>query len=278
MPRCISPLRKGWVLGALFVVSMLGFASTASAQFDRGTISGTIKDASGGVVPGVTVTATSVQTQTPTVAVTDATGFYTFPNLRPGVYVVNAELQGFKKIVRENVQLDASASVVDRLRARDRCHHRAGDGHRRDPAAAVRRDDPQGRRLEGHRAAVLLGAQPHRRGQPQARRGGRVVQHARLRRSRQRRLQHQRQPQRREQHHRRRRDGRAHPVDGRDHRHSERRCHSGSAGPDGELHAGVRPQQRRADPVRHQERQQPLQRQRVVLLPGRLAQRQQLVP
>ena len=83
MPRCISRLGEGWVLGALLVVSMLGFASTASAQFDRGTISGTIKDASGGVVPGVTVTATSVQTQTPTVAVTDATGFYTFPNLRP---------------------------------------------------------------------------------------------------------------------------------------------------------------------------------------------------
>ena len=103
---------KGWVLGALFVVSMLGFASTASAQFDRGTISGTIKDASGGVVPGVTVTATSVQTQTPTVAVTDATGFYTFPNLRPGLYVVNAELEGFKKIVRENVQLDAGGALT----------------------------------------------------------------------------------------------------------------------------------------------------------------------
>ena len=72
MPRSISPLRKGWVLGALLVVSMLGFASTASAQFDRGTISGTIKDASGGVVPGVTVTATSVQTQIPTVTVSDA--------------------------------------------------------------------------------------------------------------------------------------------------------------------------------------------------------------
>ena len=111
MLRCISRLGQRGVLGALFVVSMLGFASTASAQFDRGTISGTIKDASGGVVPGVTVTATSVQTQTPTVAVTDATGYYTFPNLRPGAYVVNAELEGFKKIVRENLQLDAGSAL-----------------------------------------------------------------------------------------------------------------------------------------------------------------------
>jgi Carboxypeptidase regulatory-like domain len=112
MLRCISRLGQGWVLGASLVVSMLGFASTATAQFDRGSISGTIKDASGGVVPGVTVTATSVQTQTPTVAVTDATGFYTFPNLRPGQYVVNAELEGFKKIVRENLQLDAGGALT----------------------------------------------------------------------------------------------------------------------------------------------------------------------
>ena len=88
MPRCYSRLVERWVLGALLVVSMLGFASTASAQFDRGSISGTIKDASGGVVPGVTVTATSAQTQTATVAVTDASGFYTFPALRPGLYGV----------------------------------------------------------------------------------------------------------------------------------------------------------------------------------------------
>ena len=112
MPRCNSRLGRRWALGALFVVSMLGFAPTASAQFDRGTISGTIKDASGAVVPGVTVTATSVQTQTPTVAVTDATGFYTFPNLRPGQYAVNAELEGFKKVVRENVQLDAGGGLT----------------------------------------------------------------------------------------------------------------------------------------------------------------------
>ena len=112
MSRRFSRLSERWVLGALLVVSMLGFASTASAQFDRGTISGTLKDASGGVVPGVTVTATSVQTQTPTVAVTDATGFYTFPNLRPGQYIVSAELQGFKKVVRENLQLDAGGALT----------------------------------------------------------------------------------------------------------------------------------------------------------------------
>jgi hypothetical protein len=90
---------------------MLVFASPASAQFERGTISGTVKDASGGVVPGVTLTATNLATQTPTVAVTDATGYYTFPNLRPGQYTVSAELEGFKKAVRENLQLDAAGAL-----------------------------------------------------------------------------------------------------------------------------------------------------------------------
>ena len=112
MPRCFSRLATRWVLGALTAVSVLAFASTADAQFERGTISGTIKDSSGGVVPGVTVTAVSVATQTPTVAVSDATGFYTFPNLRPGQFVVSAELEGFKKAVRENLQLDAGGSLT----------------------------------------------------------------------------------------------------------------------------------------------------------------------
>jgi hypothetical protein len=112
MPRSTSRLVSRWALGALAAVAMLVSASTAFAQFDRGQISGTIKDASGGVVPGVTVTATSVTTQTPTVAVTDATGFYTFPNLRPGQYTVSAELSGFKKVVRESLQLDAGGALT----------------------------------------------------------------------------------------------------------------------------------------------------------------------
>ena len=112
MPRCYPRLATRWVLGALTAVSMLVFASTASAQFERGTISGTVKDASGGVVPGVTLTATNLATQTPTVAVSDATGYYTFPNLRPGQYTLSAELEGFKKSVRESLQLDAAGALT----------------------------------------------------------------------------------------------------------------------------------------------------------------------
>ena len=85
-------------------------ALPAAAQFDRGQISGTIKDAQGAVVPGVTVTVTNLNTQAPQTAVTDATGFYTFSNLTPGKYDVSAELTGFKKVQRQNVTLDAASS------------------------------------------------------------------------------------------------------------------------------------------------------------------------
>ena len=85
-------------------------ALPAAAQFDRGQISGTIKDAQGAVVPGVTVTVTNLDTQAARTTVTDATGFYTFPNLPPGKYDVAAELSGFKKALRQNVTLDAASS------------------------------------------------------------------------------------------------------------------------------------------------------------------------
>jgi hypothetical protein len=94
------------------IVLMFVSASTAFAQIERGAISGTVKDQQGGVVPGVTVTATSMQTQQSRVTVTDGSGYYTFPNLLPGPYEIATELQGFKKVSRSNVQVDAAASLT----------------------------------------------------------------------------------------------------------------------------------------------------------------------
>ena len=65
-----------------FLLVVLG-ATSAYAQFDRGTISGTIKDAQGGVVPGVTVTITSTATQQTRTTVTDGSGFYTSRTFSP---------------------------------------------------------------------------------------------------------------------------------------------------------------------------------------------------
>jgi hypothetical protein len=104
-------LRRIVRCGLLFALSTLVFVSTASAQFDRGQISGQVKDAQGAVVPGATVTATNQQTQLSWNTVTDGTGFFTFPNLTAGRYNVTAELQGFKKALRQDVQLDAAGSL-----------------------------------------------------------------------------------------------------------------------------------------------------------------------
>jgi hypothetical protein len=105
-------LRRILQCGVVFALSTLAFVQTASAQFDRGQISGRVKDAQGAVVPGVTVTVVNQQTQSNWNTVTDGTGFYTFPNLPAGKYNVTAELQGFKKTLRQDVQLDAAGSLA----------------------------------------------------------------------------------------------------------------------------------------------------------------------
>ena len=90
--------------------------------------------------------------------------------------------------------------------------HRAGDRHGGADAAPDRHGSAQDRRGERHRAAVVQRPQPDWRGRPEAGRHRRQLQQLRLLGPRQRRLQHQRQPPgRREQHHRGRRDRDPHP-------------------------------------------------------------------
>jgi len=94
-----------------FILAVLTSAAPAFAQFERGQISGVVKDEQGGVMPGVTVTATNKANGVASTETTDASGFYTFPTLTPGRYDVTAELQGFKKVVRNDLQLDAAGQI-----------------------------------------------------------------------------------------------------------------------------------------------------------------------
>ena len=96
----------------LLAAGALLFAAPAAAQFDRAQLSGRIKDVSAAAVPGATVTATNRQTQTATVAISDSTGFFTFPNCSPAATMCSAELQGFKKSLRNDVALDAAGSLT----------------------------------------------------------------------------------------------------------------------------------------------------------------------
>jgi hypothetical protein len=91
--------------------SLSAIPSSASAQAVTGTLLGNITDSSGGSVPGVTVTATEVQTNVSRTAVTNESGFYLFSSLSNGKYSVTAELQGFKKVIRENVEVAVNTTI-----------------------------------------------------------------------------------------------------------------------------------------------------------------------
>ena len=83
----------------------------ANAQDSRGAIVGRITDASGAVVPGADVRATNAATGVVASSKTNESGNYTLPYLMPGIYSVSSEATGFKKFVRENIQVRITDSV-----------------------------------------------------------------------------------------------------------------------------------------------------------------------
>jgi hypothetical protein len=96
------------VVGAA-AVGLLLFGSAASAQTSStGAISGEVKDATGAVLPGVTVEAASPSLiEKVRSAITDAQGRYQIIELRPGTYTVTFALAGFSTIKREGIELTA---------------------------------------------------------------------------------------------------------------------------------------------------------------------------
>jgi hypothetical protein len=79
------------------------FSLAAFAQSDRGTITGTVSDTTGAVIPGVKVDAMNVETSARYETVSTETGNYTLPQLPSGLYQLSAELPGFKKYVRQGI-------------------------------------------------------------------------------------------------------------------------------------------------------------------------------
>src|SRR5262245_28837760 len=102
---------RRWYVPAALVLALV-LAPSVFAQRDTGTIVGTVSDPSGAVVPGVTVTIRNVETNATFTTVTDATGNYAAPLLKPGTYEVSSELPGFKKQSRSGIEL----KVQDRLK------------------------------------------------------------------------------------------------------------------------------------------------------------------
>jgi hypothetical protein len=88
------------------LIALALFAVPAAAQEQTGALQGTIKDAQGGVLPGVTVEAKNQATGAVQSAVTNESGIYRFPALAPGRYDVSANLSGFAPAKNQNVILE----------------------------------------------------------------------------------------------------------------------------------------------------------------------------
>jgi carboxypeptidase family protein len=78
-------------------------STSVFAQDFRGGVNGTVKDGSGAVLPGVTITVTNVETNVSATAITDAKGFYQIRYLNSGPYKIEARLEGFKPVIRQGV-------------------------------------------------------------------------------------------------------------------------------------------------------------------------------
>ena len=95
------------------LVSLLLMCATASAQNANGSITGAVKDASGAVLPGVTVEAASpALIEKARTAVTDGQGLYRIVDLRPGTYTVTFTLPGFSTLKRDGLELTAGFTAT----------------------------------------------------------------------------------------------------------------------------------------------------------------------
>lgn len=96
---------------SLILASLMLLASPTEAQTTTGTILGDVRDATGGALPGVTVTAINQSNGATREAVTDARGGYSFSALPPGTYTIKASLTGFRETQRAEVRLPIASQV-----------------------------------------------------------------------------------------------------------------------------------------------------------------------
>src|SRR5687768_10789208 len=99
-----------WIVSC--ALALAAVSASAVAQTVSGEIRGTVRDSSGGVLPGVTVTAVNVNTGLKRTEVTDASGGYVFPNLPNGRYTLSAELEGFRRTERTGFDLVADGRIT----------------------------------------------------------------------------------------------------------------------------------------------------------------------
>ena len=98
-----------WI--ALGLIVML-VSARLDAQVAGATVSGTVSDASGAVLPNAQVSIQNVETSVERTTTTDSAGFYSVPNLLPGSYRVKVSALGFSSAAQSGITLTVGAQQV----------------------------------------------------------------------------------------------------------------------------------------------------------------------
>ncbi|MBX5496683.1 MAG: carboxypeptidase regulatory-like domain-containing protein, partial [Bryobacteraceae bacterium] len=80
-------------------------------QESRGSITGTVTDQQGAVIPGAAIVVTNTETNLVSRTVTNATGYFEVNLLNPGAYSMTVEATGFKRAVRSGLQLNVAGRL-----------------------------------------------------------------------------------------------------------------------------------------------------------------------
>ena len=91
------------------------FTPAAVAQVTTGRIEGTVRDASGAIVPGASVSAVHNKTQGRSEALSNEQGIFVIASLLPGEYTVTVEAQGFRKAVRTGLLVTVGATTSEQI-------------------------------------------------------------------------------------------------------------------------------------------------------------------
>jgi Carboxypeptidase regulatory-like domain len=105
-------MRRKTLVPVLALCFMLSWAAALHAQRTEGTISGTVSDPSGAVIPKAEVTIANQQTGSKRMVATNESGFYTATALDPGTYTVTVKMAGFKTISKAGVVLHVADELV----------------------------------------------------------------------------------------------------------------------------------------------------------------------
>src|SRR5436305_8998511 len=100
---------RQWVIG---VLALVGSFAAAPVFAQNAQIAGTVKDQSGAVIPGATITARNVETGLTRVGVSDGSGEYRLVSLPPGRYSVATELSGFSTETRPDIILIIDQTAI----------------------------------------------------------------------------------------------------------------------------------------------------------------------